>query len=122
MEYCYNQNIPHGSCLCEICENCALLAKGLNTRLLCTLPANPHELIERFSCNLKEINCVIDRCPTCCVAEIELQIQPSDSSDSADENESEQVIYFTWKKVGKRVTKTQQMVSFDDAVLVKSKF
>ena len=22
MEYCYNQSIPHGSCLCEICENC----------------------------------------------------------------------------------------------------
>ena len=61
-------------------------------------------------------------CYARCVAEIELQIQPSDSSDSADENESEQVIYFTWKKVGKRVTKTQQMVSFDDAVLVKSKF
>ena len=58
----------------------------------------------------------MDRCPTCCVAEIELQIQPSDSSDSADENESEQVIYFTWKKVDKRVTKAQQMVSFDDAV------
>ena len=57
----------------------------------------------------------MDRCPTCCVAEIELQIQPSDSSDSADENESEQVIYFTWKKVDKRVTEAK-MVSFDDAV------
>ena len=93
-----------------------MLAKGLNTRLICPLPTNPHELIERFSCNLQEIDCVMDRCPTCCVAEIELQIQPSDSSDSADENESEQVIYFTWKKVDKRVTKAQQMVSFDDAV------
>ena len=86
MEYCYNQNIPHGSCLCEICENCVLLAKGLNTRLPCPLPANPHELIERFSCNLQEIDCVMDRCCTCCVAEIELKILPSDSSDSADEN------------------------------------
>ena len=45
-----------------------------------------------------------------------LQIQPSHNSDSADENESEQVIYFTWKKVDKRVTKAQQIVSFDDAV------
>ena len=58
----------------------------------------------------------MDRCPTGCVAEIELQIQPSDSSDSTVENESEQVIYFTWKKVDKRVTKAQHMVSFDDAV------
>ena len=43
--------------------------------------------------------------PICCVAEMEIRIQPSDSSDSADENESKQVIYFTWKKVDKRVTK-----------------
>ena len=58
----------------------------------------------------------MDRCPTYCVAEIELQIQPSNSSDSADENESEQVIYFTWKKVDNRVKKSQQMASFDNAV------
>ena len=77
---------------------------------------NSRELIERFSCNLQEIDCVLDRCPICCVAEIELQIQPSDSSDSVDENEIEQLIYFTWKKVDKRVTKAQRMVSFIDAV------
>ena len=58
----------------------------------------------------------MDRCPTCCVAEIELQIQPLDSSDSADENESEQVTYFTWKKVDKKVVKAQQMVPFNDTV------
>ena len=82
---------------------------------------NSHELIERFSCNLQEIDCVLDRCPICCVAEIELQIQLSDSSDSVDENEIEQLIYFTWKKVDKRVTKAQRMVSFIDAVFtVKS--
>ena len=84
-------------------------------------PTNPHELIERFSCNLQEIDCVLDRCPICCVAEIELQVQLSGSSDSADENEIEQLIYFTWKKVYKKVTKAQRMVSFIDAVFtVKS--
>ena len=54
-EYCYNQNIPHGSCLCKMCGNFVSHAKGLNTRLLCPLPTNPHELIERFSCNLLEM-------------------------------------------------------------------
>ena len=62
-EYCYDQNIPHG-CLCKICENCVLLAKGMNTRLQCLLPFNPYELIERFLCNLQEIVFVMDRCPT----------------------------------------------------------
>ena len=99
-----------------ICENCVLLAKGLNTRLLFPLPTNPDELIERFSCNQQEIDCVMDRCPTCCLIEIKLQMQPSGSSDWADENESEQVIYFTWKIVDKRVTKSQQIVAFDDPV------
>ena len=124
-EYCRIQNIPHVSYLCEICENCVLLAKVLNTRLVCPLPANSHELIERFSCNLQEVDCVMDSCPTCCVAEIVLQIQPSDSSDSTDENESKPAIYFAWEKVDKRVTKAEQMVSFDDEfapLRVKSKF
>ena len=62
-EYCYDQNIPHG-CLCKICENCVLLAKGMNTRLQCLLPFNPYELIESFLCNLQEIVFVMDRCPT----------------------------------------------------------
>ena len=74
-----------------MCENCVLLAKGLNNRLLRPLPTNPHDLIERFSCNLKEINCVMDRCAICPVAEINLEKQPSDddSCDSADENVSD---------------------------------
>lgn len=29
-EYVYHTNIPHASCLCEICENTSLLTKGLN--------------------------------------------------------------------------------------------
>ena len=55
--------------------------------LLCPLPTNLHELIERFLSKLQEIDCIMDCCPTCCVAEIELQIQSLDSSDSVDENE-----------------------------------
>ena len=32
-EFSCNKNIPHGSCLCDICESCVLLAKGLNKKL-----------------------------------------------------------------------------------------
>ena len=42
------------------------------------------------------------------------------TTDSDNENESEQVIYFTWKKVDKGVTKAQQMVN--NQIKVKSKF
>ena len=60
----------------------------------------------------------MDRCPICRVAEIDLEKQPSDddSCGSADENASDQVIYFTRKKIEKRATKAQLSVSFDDAV------
>ena len=42
-EYSYNENIPHGSCLCDIRENCVLLAKGLNRKLEEPLPKNAHD-------------------------------------------------------------------------------
>ena len=29
-EVAYNSDIPHSSCLCEVCENALLLAKGIN--------------------------------------------------------------------------------------------
>jgi len=29
-QFVYNQDIPQGSCLCEVCENACLLAKGIN--------------------------------------------------------------------------------------------
>ena len=30
-EMAYNSDIPHSSCLCEVCENASLLAKGMNS-------------------------------------------------------------------------------------------
>ena len=53
----------------------------------------------------------MDRCPNCCVTETELQIQSLDSSESADENESEQLIILLGKKK-KKVMRTQQMVLY----------
>ena len=64
-EYSYNKNIPHGSCLCEICENCVLLAKGLNNKLEDPLPTNPHDLVEKFACNLNIRKCALNQCESC---------------------------------------------------------
>ena len=50
-QYIFNRDIPHSSCLCEVCENACLLAKGINKSLGVTLPTNPHELVERYSCD-----------------------------------------------------------------------
>lgn len=64
-EYSYNKDISHGSCLCEICENTTLLAKGLSKVLENSLPTNPHDLVEKVACNLNIKKCAINQCETC---------------------------------------------------------
>ena len=62
-EHVYNSNIPHSSCLCEICENTSLLAKGLNRqkrKLEEKLPTSPHDLAEMFSCSSVEPACMLE--------------------------------------------------------------
>ena len=40
-----NQNIPQGSCLCEVCQNSCLLTKGINKCANTDLPTNPHDIV-----------------------------------------------------------------------------
>ena len=60
-EYSYNKNIPYDSCLCEICENHVLLAKELNKKLEEPLLTNPHDLVEKFACDLNIKKCALDQ-------------------------------------------------------------
>ena len=48
-ECSYNKNIPHGTSLYGICENCVLLAKGLNKKFEEPLPTNLHNIVEKFA-------------------------------------------------------------------------
>ena len=64
-EYFYNKNIPHGPCLCDICEDCVLLAKGLNKKLEEPLPTNPHDLVEKFAYDLNIKKCALNQCKSC---------------------------------------------------------
>lgn len=50
-EFIYNKHNPHVTCLCEICENVTLLAKGINKSIKSDLPTNPHDIVERFPCD-----------------------------------------------------------------------
>ena len=97
-EYVYNSNIPHLSCLCEICENTSLLARGLNRqkrKLKEKFPTSPHDLLEMFSCNSGEAVCMLEKCALCksskLVGEMVVdQIPESEgSSDSDSSSDSE---------------------------------
>ena len=54
-QYIYNKNIPHATCLFEICENAVSFMQGLNKSLPkeLNLPSNLHDIVEKFSCDSK---------------------------------------------------------------------
>ena len=67
-EYTYNINIPHASCLCEICENSSLLTKRLNKlkrKFKERLPNNPYDLVEKFSCDSDKAVCMLEKSASC---------------------------------------------------------
>ena len=49
--YIYSKNIPHSTCLCEICKDAVFFMQGLNKSLPkeLNLPLNPHDIVEKFS-------------------------------------------------------------------------
>ena len=59
----YNSKIPHSSCLCEICKNASLFAKGVNANLKqgCLL-LNAHELVEMRACSSSFKDCMVRDC------------------------------------------------------------
>lgn len=123
-EYSYNKNIPHGSCLCEICENCVLLAKGLNKKLEEPLPTDPHDLVEKFACDLNIKKCALNECESCSYENFDFGSKKdhsnSDSFESVEEagdDDEDEVKYLSWKKIEKRITKATLAVTFEDAVV-----
>ena len=77
------KNIPH-TCLYEICENCILHANGLNackTKLSVKVPTNPHDIVETYSCDTAEKECMLNDCEECKQGQV-VDIHVVNSSDS----------------------------------------
>ena len=58
-------DVPHSNCLCEICDNVVYLSKTLaqNDK---DLPSNPHDLVEKFSCDSSKQECMYtNECDVC---------------------------------------------------------
>ena len=67
-QYVFNINIPQASCLCEICENVVFVAKGINKSLTSNekaLPTNPHDIVEKLSCDSSSKSCMLGTCEVC---------------------------------------------------------
>ena len=113
-----------------LCENSALLAKGLNElkrKLKTRLPTNPHDLVETFSCDSDEAACMLEKCSSCQSSKIIDQLISGDEDvdeDSSEphspvcnsEPESGNVVFYRWQTVDKKITKSKIEVSFKDAI------
>ena len=91
----YSTEIPHSNCLCEICENVVYLSKALAQNGK-DLPSNPHDLVEKFSCDSSKRECMYtNECDVCNVC-----ISPENFERFNERN------FYSWQKVDGKVRKT----------------
>ena len=75
--------------LCEICENASLMAKAVRKRKNAH-PTNVHDIVERYSCNSKNISCIANDCAECRPEKIrESWDASSDESESNSDSDEE---------------------------------
>ena len=104
-EAAYNSDIPHSSCLCEVCENVSLLAKEINSSLKSsdTLSPNVHDLLEAHTCNSSSKNCMLGNCPEFLKPGLLL----SDFKADAD-----LISFLQWQRVEIKIVKVKQTMPF----------
>lgn len=127
-QFIYNQNIPQGSCLCEVCENSCLLAKGINRYIKgVKLPTNPHDLVEDNCCDSSVDDCMLGSCQQCSIpkkfnenhdetSSSSTSSNDSDNDDSSSNEESEHVTYSKWTRVEKKIQKITVTEEREDCI------
>ena len=87
-ELAWHDQIPQSSCLCELCQNAVLLAKGINS----SQKSNVHDLVEANG--------------LCLTSNLSL----------SDFDEEKTISFLNWQRVDKNIAKIHQSLSFDQAV------
>jgi len=111
-ELVYNKNIPHATCLCEICENAVYFLKAINQCLPkeSPLPSNPHNIVERFSCDAANPACMTSSCSDCS--------QQDEFEEILGEGdfETDTFIFTEWKKVDEKIQKAALSVATEEVI------
>ena len=111
----FNKDIPHGSCLCETCENASLLAKGINKSRDVNLKTNAHDLVEFYSCNSDSKDCMYGECQVCNDFKVHCLDNDSDDDDSDVVERQDSVTFENWCRQDGKVSKISLIVDFDEA-------
>ena len=103
-QYICNKNIPHANFLCEICKNAVFFMQGLNRSLPkeLNLPSNPHDIVEKFSCDSSNQDCTNSKCNNSKLPE---KIAESGAFETDD------IKFDEWRQADRRVQKVS--VSID---------
>ena len=64
-DYIFNCKIPQNTCLCETFEYVVLLARGLNQASNKSITCDPHAIVEDYSRNSNEKDCMLSICKEC---------------------------------------------------------
>ena len=125
-EYVFNKSIPQSTCLCEICENTVFLMKGLNKSIKKQekmLPMNPHDIVERFSCDSGFKECMATECPKCATTDLspdDFSVDDSESHDSStgesNDSHTNEVSFYEWCRDDGKIKKALVTVAVSDAI------
>ena len=100
----YNIDIPHSSCLCELCENVSLLTKEISSSFKSSdiLWPTAHDLVETHTRDLSSEDCIAN-CPECLKSGLSL------SDFKADVG---LISFLQWQRVEKKIVKFYPMMLF----------
>ena len=122
-EYIYNRKIPHNTCLCEICENASLLAKGIKSSCKKVIPDDPHSIVETYVCVSDDRECMLSDCEGCSmhtIVENDFHGISGSSSDSENEvgtSSVSEIKFLKWAPGDDGyLTKVQMEVSINEAL------
>ena len=106
-QYIYNQSIPYATCLCEICDNGVFFMQVVNQSLPkeLNLPSNPHDSVEKFSCNSGSQDFTNSKCK-----EYELPEKIAESGAFETDN----ITFNEWKQVDLRAQTVSVSIDVKD--------
>ena len=116
-QFVYQRDIPDTSCLCEVCENAAMMAKAIRKQKS-GHPTNAHDIVEKYSCDSDDPKCMKNICETCQPAKIiqswdadsPSSLSETDASESSDDDESDYISFTMWIREDKKIKKSDHML------------
>ena len=133
-QYKFCNQTPHESCTCEICKNTTLFTSSMNQKMKngdSKMPNNLKELVEEYSCDVSNADCMKGTCLNCPSVSVSLDDGASSSTsisssesegDSDSDNDDSELKYFQWLSIDGKANKALVSTPFDEVeVILKSK-